>query len=47
MVEPQIGLILEEKMCCGVFLEKNWVGVGVVVSYRRKIVLMLLLECVI
>ena len=32
---------------CGVFLEKNWVGVGVVVSYRRKIVLMLLLGCVI
>ena len=33
--------------CCGDFLEKNWVGVGFVVSYRKKIVLMLLLGCVI
>ena len=32
---------------CGLFLEKDLVGVGVVVSYRRKIVLMLLLGCVI
>ena len=32
---------------CGLFLEKNWVVVGVVVSYCTKIVLMLLLGCVI
>ena len=40
-------VILEEKLCCGVFLEKNWVGVGVVVSYCKNIGLMLLLGCVI
>ena len=35
--------------CCswGLFLEKNWVVVGVVVSYCTKIGLMLLLGCVI
>ena len=32
---------------CGLFLERNWVGVGVVVSFCEKIVLMLLLGCVI
>ena len=32
---------------CGLFLEKNWVVVGVVVSYCTKIGLMLLLGCVI
>ena len=51
MVEPHIGVILEEKiglwLGCGVFPEKNWVGVGVVVSFIKKIVLMLLLGCVI
>ena len=28
----------------GVFLEKNWIGVGVVVSYCKRKFLMLLLE---
>ena len=32
---------------CGLFLEKNWVVVGVVVSNCTKIGLMLLLGCVI
>ena len=32
---------------CGLFFERNWVGVRVVVSCCEKIVLMLLLGCVI
>ena len=40
-------IILCSGCSCGLFLEKNWVVVGVVVSYCTKIGLMLLLGCVI
>ena len=40
-------IILSCGCSCGLFPEKNWFVVGVVVSYCTKIVLMLLLGCVI